>query len=257
MPEGPEVLEYYKFVKSNLQNLILDKFVILSGRYLNKSPKNLDVLMNLLPLKIISVNVKGKTIFIELDRNISFIITHGMTGYWSNIKEKHARFEFKIDDNISLYYIDPRNFGTLNISITEDDLNTFKNKLGPYILKDNLTYEEFYSRLSKKGKSKIAVALLDQSLISGIGNYLRCDILWYCKINGEKRINDLTVYEKEILYINSINICRYHSGLSYSLEIIPEDFNREFYIYMQKEDIYGNVVFKKILNGRTFHYILN
>lgn len=255
MPEGPEVLHYYKFVKSNLQNKILKNFNILSGRYLNKIPKNINELMHYLPLKIISVNVKGKTIFIELNNEISFIMTHGMTGYWSNIEEKHARFEFQTNDGMSLYYIDPRNFGTLNITTSKDDLKIFKNKLGPYILDDNLTYEEFYSRLSKKRKSKIAVALLDQSLISGIGNYLRCDILWYSKIDGEKRINELTNEEKEKLYKNSINICRYHSRLPYNLEFVPEDFNREFYVYMQNEDVYGNKVYKKILNGRTFHYI--
>ena len=71
MPEGPEVLQYYKFVKSNLENKTLRNFNILSGRYLKKTPKNLDILIDSLSLNINKVNVKGKTIFIELDNNIT------------------------------------------------------------------------------------------------------------------------------------------------------------------------------------------
>jgi DNA-formamidopyrimidine glycosylase len=256
MPEGPEVLQYYKFVNSNLQNQILKNFNILSGKYLKTNLKNIDLLKDSLPLKIQNIVIKGKTIFIELSNNVSLIITHGMTGYWSNECEKHARYEFILDNDNKLYYIDPRNFGTLNIVTSIYELELFKDKLGPYILDEKLTYDDFYSRLGKKVKSKIAIALLDQSLISGIGNYLRCDILWYSKIDGEKRIGELTEEEKQKLYINSVNICKYHSGYkSYNLEFTPQDFQREFYIYMQNEDIYGNTVYKKTLNSRTFHYV--
>lgn len=254
MPEGPEVLDYYNFISPFFKNQVLKDINILSGRYTKQQPENYDSLKNLLPLKVKDISVKGKTIFIELDKNMSLVITHGMSGWWSDTEEKHARFEFIIEKN-KLYYVDTRNFGRICITTTQEELALRKDKLGPYIFDEKMNYEKFYSRLGRKIKSKIAVALLDQNLISGIGNYLRCDILWYVKIEGEKRIGQLTEEEKFKLYDSAINICRYHANLSYKLDFTPEDYDRDFFIYMEEEDIYGNTVHTKKLNSRTFHYI--
>jgi formamidopyrimidine-DNA glycosylase len=101
-------------------------------------------------------------------------------------------------------------------------------------LNDSITFDTFYSRLNKKPKSKIAVALLDQNLISGIGNYLRCDILWYAKINGDTRIGELTTSQKTDLYNASRNICRYYADLSYELDFTPEDYERDFLFIWKK-----------------------
>jgi formamidopyrimidine-DNA glycosylase len=253
MPEGPEVLDYYNFIKPFLYGNTLLEFNVLSGKYTSTPIKNIEYLQDCLPCEISDIEIKGKTIFIVLKNNYSFVITHGMTGYWSDENENHARIEFKMD-KMSLYYVDPRNFGTINICITENELNKSKDKLGPYIFSKNMSYELFYSRIDKKPKSKIAVALLDQNLISGIGNYLRCDILWYVRINGEKRINELDNFEKQMLYKACINICKYHANLPHKLKITPCDYDRDFYIYMQEYDIHGNEVYTKKLNGRTFHY---
>jgi DNA-formamidopyrimidine glycosylase len=255
MPEGPEVLDYYNFIEPLLRNKILNSFDILSGKYLKKDLVNLCVFKEKLPSKIKDIIVKGKTIFITLDNKHSLVITHGMSGYWSDDEEKHSRVKFSLSEVSELFYVDPRNFGTIIISLNEEELYFRQNKLGPYVLNDSLTFDTFYSRINKKPKSKIAVALLDQNLISGIGNYLRCDILWYAKINGDTRIGDLTTSQKTDLYNASINICRYYSYLSYELDFTPEDYERDFFIYMEEYDIYGNQVSTKTLNGRTFHFV--
>lgn len=253
MPEGPEVLGYFNFIEPFFYGAVLEDIDILSGKYLKKGLDNFNELHSSLPCKVKEISIKGKTIFIFLENKYSLVITHGMSGYWSDENEKHSRVKFETNKQ-QLYYVDPRNFGTITICLTEEEYHFRQNKLGPYILKDNLTYEEFYSRLSNKPKSKIAVALLDQNLISGIGNYLRCDILWYSKINGETKIEDLTLKQRIKLYNASINICRYHAELSYTLEFTPSDYSRDFFIYMEDNDIYGNEVLTKRLNGRTFHY---
>jgi endonuclease-8 len=255
MPEGPEVLEYYNFIKPLLNNKILTNIEILSGKYLKKSLNNLDIFRDKLPCKINRVLIKGKTIFICLDNDSSLVITHGMSGYWSDELEKHTRIKFELNTSKTLYYIDTRNFGTITICLSKDEFNFKENKLGPYILQDNITYKDFYSRLDTKPRSKISVALLDQNLISGIGNYLRCDILWYAKINGECRIKDLTLHQKKVLYETSVNLCRYYANMSFSLEFTPEHYNRDFFVYMQENDIYNNPILTKKINGRTFHYV--
>jgi endonuclease-8 len=257
MPEGPEVLGYYNYIQPILKNKTLNILDILSGKYLKKELINYDAFIAKLPSKITNVIVKGKTIFISLENDTSLVITHGMTGYWSSDNEKHARVKFVLDSEVSeLFYVDPRNFGSIIICLNKEELYFRENKLGPYVLNDSMTFDTFYSRISKKSKSKIAVALLDQNLISGIGNYLRCDILWYAKIDGDTRICELTTSQKTDLYNASINICRYYADLSYELDFTPEDYERDFYIYMEEDDVYGNQVYTKTLNCRTFHFTL-
>jgi endonuclease-8 len=257
MPEGPEVLGYYNFIKSFFDKQTLTNLNILSGKYSKKDLPNLDIFKSNLPCKIKEVLIKGKTIFIYLENKFSIVITHGMTGYWSDDMEKHSRIKFECEDSDDLFYVDSRNFGSITICLTEEEYYFRQDKLGPYVLNDNITYDDFYSRLDKKPKSKIAVALLDQNLLSGIGNYLRCDILWYAKIYGETRIEDLTLKQRKRLFDASINLCRYYAELSYSLEFTPYDYDREFFIYMQDDDIYGNSVITKKLNNRTFHFVEN
>lgn len=261
MPEGPEVLGYYNYIQPILRNKTLNMLDILSGKYLKKELINYDALIAKLPSKIDDIIVKGKTIFISLENDTSLVITHGMSGYWSSNNEKYSRIKFELGgkdrESSELFYVDPRNFGSMIICLNKEELYFRQDKLGPSILTDNITFDIFYSRLNKKFKSKIAVALLDQNLISGIGNYLRCDILWYAKINGDTRIGELTNKEKIDLYNASRNICRYYAELSYELDFTPEDYERDFFIYMEEHDIYGNQVSTKILNGRTFHFTLS
>jgi len=253
MPEGPEVLDYFNFIKEFLHDNTLNSIEIMSGKYIKKGLNNFDIFKKALPSKIKEISIKGKTIFIKLNNQYGLVITHGMSGYWSDENEKHSRLKFELNNN-DLFYVDPRNFGNIIVCLNDEEFYFRENKLGPYIFDEKMTYELFYSRLDKKPKSKIAVALLDQNLISGIGNYLRCDILWYSKINGEKRIGELTDFEKLLLYKSAINICKYHADLPHKLKITPIYYNRDFFIYMEDEDIYGNKVYTKKLNGRTFHY---
>lgn len=180
-----------------------------------------------------------------------------MSGYWSFEKTKYSRIQFttKIrDEKRIVYFDDIRNFGT----ITFCDICEFQNRvdrLGPDVLSSTLTYQEFWSRLGKKRLSKIGAVLLNQNIIAGIGNYLRADILWYCKIDGTTKVKELSEEQKNDLYEGAKNICRYHAYYPYDLRITPKQFGRDFFVYMQETDPYGNLVYTKNLGSRTFHYI--
>jgi formamidopyrimidine-DNA glycosylase len=249
MPEAPEVRNYFIYIKPILDNERIITYELLSGKYTNK--KNISNVEKLENLKIIDIILKGKTIFIKCTQNISIAFVHGMTGYYSTEKEKHSRFVLYLEDN-NLYFNDPRNFGTITVYTSEEEFNKAYNKLGPDILNHDVSYEEFYSRIDKKSKLEIGHVLLDQNIICGIGNYLRCDILWYSKINHYRKIGSLTENEKKLLYNASINIIKYHAGLEYKLDVETDE---EFFVYMQDEDLYGNEVLREKYRGRTIHYV--
>jgi formamidopyrimidine-DNA glycosylase len=250
MPEGPEVLNYYLFIKPIFENKIIQNLNVLSGKYINKGISNIEKVKN---LKIEDVLLKGKTIFIKCENNISLVFVHGMTGYYSKEKEKHSRIVFNFEDNEDkLYYNDPRNFGTLNIHTSQENFEKAWNSLGPDILNTKVNIDEFYSRLDKYPKMKIGIALMEQKLLAGIGNYLRCDILWYCKLHYERKIGTLTDNEKEKLYDISINMIKYHANLEHNLKYLPKN---EFFCYQQNKDIFGNKVLQAKFNSRTIHYV--
>jgi formamidopyrimidine-DNA glycosylase len=258
MPEGPEVREFYLYMKDYLINNTIDNLEILSGKYLKKSPDYID---DVVGIKVNNVFVKGKTIFIEFksDQNVyGMTIVHGMTGNWSDTLEKHSRVVFNLGEK-KLYYNDTRNFGTIKVYKTLMEFEFAQTKLGPDVLDNKITYELFYSRINKKPRSKLGVILLDQKVVAGIGNYLRCDIIWYTRmikgcneINHERLVGTLTENEKRCLYDTAINMCRYQAGLSNELECEPED---TFFIYNQDFDIFGNEVLRETFRGRTIHYI--
>ena len=253
MPESPEVREYYNFIKSSLLNKKIKNIEILSGKYEKTPPENWNCLEKRLSdkNKVIDIVVKGKTIFIEIkskDNSIWLSFTHGMTGYWDTEKIKHSRILFSIENNLEIYYNDTRNFGKMKIYVNKIDYINAISHLGPDVLDENLTYDQFYSRINNKPRSKIGAVLLDQKLIAGIGNYMRCDILWYAKLHYTRTISSLTEKERLDLY-NAVKVLTFHY-LNHN-----EDEHDYCLIYYKDHDTYGNKVNRTKWLGRTIHYV--
>lgn len=249
MPEAPEVYSYYLFIYPLLINKLLSDINILSGKYLKNPPKNFDKVVKNSIIKEIHLN--GKLIFIRLENNYILEFSHGMTGYWSNAKAKYSRIELVLNNKERLYFEDTRNFARLNI-YDEAEYKSKTEQLGPNVLDTYADFTEFYKRISKRKNSKISTLLLDQTILSGIGNYLRCDILWYVKINHDTKVKDLPDEKLMELFKICIEMTRFYAKLDNNLKKYPIAGT---FVYMQKYDIYGNKVYKKKLGSRTIHFV--
>jgi len=131
------------------------------------------------------------------------------------------------------------------------------------------TFLLFKERIQKKINldKPIGNVIMNQKIISGIGNYLRADILWCAKINPFRKVKDLTDKELYILYHYSkvLTWGEYDKNKGIKLGIIkktdklPKDYGRDFFIYQCKEDIYNNPVSTdKLSEGsedRTIFYV--
>lgn len=69
--------------------------------------------------------------------------------------------------------------------------------LGPDPLRSDFSFKEFTRRLNAQDGKQIGEALLNQQVISGLGNILRIEILFYAHIHPRRSVNALTETEKK------------------------------------------------------------
>ena len=148
-------------------------------------------------------------------------------------------------------------FGTLKVINDNKILLSKLNSIGPDIMDLSTTNQLFHSRIKKESNlsKPIGVVLLNQKIISGIGNYIRADALWLAKINPFKLCKKLTDGEINNLFhsLKIITWGNYNKEYAIKNKIIkktdkiPYDYKRDFFIYREKTDIYGNNILKKEL----------
>jgi formamidopyrimidine-DNA glycosylase len=79
-------------------------------------------------------------------------------------------------------------------------------KLGPEPLEKSFTYEIFKERLHKKPNGKIKTVLMDQEIISGIGNIYSDEALWASSIHPLQKVKDISEAQLKLLFKNIIKI---------------------------------------------------
>jgi len=296
MPEINEVRRYADFLNEKLKNKKITEINILNGRYKKHGPFELySELKNHLPLKILNVQTKGKFLYFTLENNYFIFSTLGLSGGWVFLNNstheykkyqhpdmleylkkeemdtylatslKHLNVEFKMDHS-AVYFYDTLSFGTLKVIKDQKELDKKLNTIGPDIMETTTTFEVFQERMNKKVNSDkpIGNVLMNQKIISGIGNYLRADILWLSKISPFRKVKTLTEDELKSIYKNArlLTWGSYDYKEAVKLKIIdkssklPSDYKRDFFVYYEDKDIYGNPVTKEeLFEGKQKRFI--
>lgn len=242
MPEGPEVFNIAKELTKNIKNKNLNNILFLSGRYKRHGPpENFSQFISLLPSSVKSIKTKGKLIYILFDKDIVLSIHLGLEGRFTLNDEKHNNIQFIFDDT-NLFFNDFRNFGHICTFTSFSDFKSNKlDLIGPDFLTEKITQKQFISILDKHPNTQIGIFLLKQNIISGIGVYLRSDILYTSKINPYTLIKNIS--NKKILF----------------KEIKKHIFSKssdDEQIYQKKKDHLGNEVVSENMNdGRRIHWV--
>jgi formamidopyrimidine-DNA glycosylase len=250
----------------------------------NKQANLISINDIILDKKIISISSHGKQLFISLLGGTYINIHFGLTGFLTlNPKEKYRKHTLKFDsiekEPIELYFCESRGFGGLNILTLEEYLEKI-GKLGIDIFeRESMTLENFIGLIGKK-KSNICSFLMNQSLLSGIGNYIKCEALYHSKISPFRTLDTLTIKEKEQLF-NSILYVVYNGylggftrermepyyAINKNLNCSYRSLSNEylgvslvspytFEVYKCKKDSKGNLVeTMKTPDGRTTYYV--
>ena len=256
MPEGPEVKLFVDKLNSLYKGQKIVDLKVTSGRYIKKPIENLDLLKN----KVVnSFNCKGKFIWFEFDDVVVFN-TLGMTGSWNNKKTDHTRLEIRFENNKFLYFNDIRNFGTFQVK-SHTELKKKLKTIGPDMFSD--PPDEFVPLLRKHNHKNICDVIMNQKVISGVGNYIKAESLWYSRINPHALIKDLTddhlvILDKAIRFV--INKSYQEQGASiqsyYTFEGDSGSAVQGFVVYGKSLDYNGNKVIKEqTLDKRTTHWV--
>ena len=139
----------------------------------------------------------------------SIWMTLGMTGQFlteavHRKDPRHARWclhlldtpNSKDDKNSSIkriYYHDQRNFGTLRFSLSKTELDQKLASLGPDLLDANFSQDDFLQAMEDRSKptTNICQFLMDQSKVSGIGNYILSEGLYRARIDPFASLQEL------------------------------------------------------------------
>ncbi len=227
MPEGPEVKRMAESLNYHLSRLYLVDFEINEkSKHFQKVPiKNFEALIS--GMEFINVSSYGKKIIFSLksEHRCAYIVTSlGLEGKWLCSPGRNSGIVLKLAKKIAgvliesppLYFDDSRHFGTISVCGSyEDLLNIFKN-VGPDYLAADVTFEIFYKeiRTLRRSGKKISDFLIDQKIFSGIGNYLRADILYQAEIAPYRHLDSLNDDEIRKLYTSIIDrmVQSYNAG---------------------------------------------
>lgn len=259
MPEGPEVRITTEHLSQTLTNkIITDWFLCEEGTVFpgyNEMHKEL-------PLIVEEVMCKGKTIFMSLhNEHKRFYVVHSlrMTGRWQEKEDDHCRCFIEYNDTNRIYLRDPRRMATIKFLTDEDLYNHEIDRLGPDIFSDNFSLPLFKSIWAKYKDRNITSFLMDQSLLAGIGNYLKAEILYYAGISPLRKIGSLTDREIDKLYegIKIIPRLSYNSNGMTAKDYLSPDGSKGDFVSQLK--IYGKSFAKKTKtpDGRITHWCPN
>lgn len=251
MPEGPEASYLANFILKNCQGRILKRIRYLSGRYKTHGPpKNYSAFAKALPLKCINVTKKGKVIFIHFEKGWYIISKLGLTGWWytedeiidwTALNRKNVVLSFHKD----LIYSDFRNFGTLTITNDINEIEAELNRLAPDITDPSLTFTDIKHRLEKLDLSNknilIEDGIINQRMVfSGIGNYLKSEILYKVGISPLRPVAKITIDEWKTIFHTAQTIAKKMIKLLEENNI--EKYMKAMKIYQKKTDPHGNVI---------------
>jgi formamidopyrimidine-DNA glycosylase len=140
--------------------------------------------------KIERIDRRSKYLLFRLSNGYTWMSHLGMTGVWtvgSEGKGKHDHAYFEFDDGMkTAVYTDHRRFGFMDVFETSNEAEqNWLATLGPEPLTDEFTVQILKSNLHGK-RSPIKSALLDQRVVSGLGNIYVSEILFRSKVSPIK-----------------------------------------------------------------------
>jgi formamidopyrimidine-DNA glycosylase len=218
VPELPEV----ETVRVGLQRLLPGR-VITSAEYdTDKSFPNTpaDVRQFLVGAEAREVRRRAKVLLIDLSSEYTLVVHLKMTGQLvfdsrtehfgaghpsdslvHALPDKSTRVTLTFKDGSKLFFNDQRKFGWMRLMPTAEVPNIdFMKRVGPEPLEADFTWQVLEDRLKRRAKTNIKAAILDQSVVAGVGNIYADESLWGAKIHPASIVGNLSDKDIKALF---------------------------------------------------------
>ena len=204
MPELPEVEVVRRGLLDHLVGRTLTGVTVHDARSLRRHlPGPLDFADRLQGRAVTGVARRGKYLWLQLDTGDAVLCHLGMSGQFlistpDAEPTRHQRLVFDLDDGQQLRFADQRIFGGMSISEDGAGLPPEIAHIARDPLDPAFDAELFAARLRRR-ETGIKRALLDQSLISGIGNIYADESLWRTPLHYARNTKNLRAREVQSL----------------------------------------------------------
>ncbi|MDO8260556.1 MAG: bifunctional DNA-formamidopyrimidine glycosylase/DNA-(apurinic or apyrimidinic site) lyase [Candidatus Magasanikbacteria bacterium] len=234
MPELPEVTVVVNSLNEAIRGLVIE-----SVEY-DWKPKfywNGFSIKDLKDARVKDVRRWGKVIIIDLSNGFSIVIHLKLTGQLiyqdkmirvggghpipplnQPVPNSTTRATFAFTNEGHLYFNDMRKFGW--VKIVKSDEQSIKDAIGKVELGPDpmtMTVQDFIARIKKKPQARIKKLLMDQAIVSGVGNIYSDEALWRAKIHPKRPVVSLTDEEIKAIFkglVDSFNLAIEKGGSS-------------------------------------------
>jgi formamidopyrimidine-DNA glycosylase len=212
MPELPEVEVVRRGLDTHVVGRTVTAVAVHDVRSLKRHlPGAADFVPRLVGRRVASALRRGKYLWLVLDGDEALLCHLGMSGQMlisdaDAPAPRHLRIVLDLDDGRQLRFVDQRIFGGMMLADVDDEQvpvtigHIARDPLDPAFDPDL-----FVSRLRRR-RTGVKRALLDQTLVSGVGNIYADESLWRVPLHYARATENLRVREVESLLGHVVDV---------------------------------------------------
>jgi formamidopyrimidine-DNA glycosylase len=199
MPELPEVEVVRRGLEAHVTGHSITAVRVHHPRAVRRHEAGAaDLTARLLGSRVTGTGRRGKFLWLTLDDGEALVVHLGMSGQMllgPVAKTEHLRIATLLDDGTALSFVDQRTFGGWMLAdlvsvdgseVPEPVAHIARDPLDPLFDRDAVV------KVLRRKHSEIKRQLLDQTVVSGIGNIYADEALWRAKVNGARPADTLS-----------------------------------------------------------------
>jgi len=199
MPELPEVEVVRRGLAAHVTGKTITAVRVHHPRAVRRHEAGpADLTARLLDTQITGTGRRGKYMWLTLDDGSALVVHLGMSGQMllgEVPNANHLRIATLLDDGTALSFVDQRTFGGWMLAdlVTIDGTDVpmpvahlARDPLDPKFNRDGVV------TVLRRKHSEIKRQLLDQTVVSGIGNIYADEALWRARINGARLASSIS-----------------------------------------------------------------
>ncbi len=206
--ELPEILTLTKQLNKEIKGKKIKNAVIknydslLRMGFIKPKPKELEA--RLVKKSIEPISGEGKWLFVQLKPEMQLVLGEilGKIPFHKTNDTIPPKYNLLLEFEDSTFLTVIINFYGFIMAVNQKELKQLKypGKLGISPLDKKFTFQKFNAILEESSKEIIKAVILDQKKIAGIGNSYLQDILFKAKLHPKRKVADISIGEREVLY---------------------------------------------------------